>query len=288
MHIRNPIEWGLDQFRFAAVEITAVGQGLERERDTAEAARPMVRRIAPADLIGAIRDGIRDFQAQRTDVVFLCVVYPVLGLVLGHIAAQQDMLPLLFPIASGFALLGPFAAVGLYEMSRRREQGSEGGWRDAFGVLRSRSLGAILLLGLLLAEIFVLWQLAAYAIFKATLGPEPPASMLAFAHDVFTTPAGWALIAVGVGVGFLFAVVALCISVAAFPLLLDRPVGLATAVETSIRAVVANPAAMACWGLIVAAALVVGSIPLFVGLIVVLPILGHATWHLYRRIVVPG
>jgi len=166
--------------------------------------------------------------------------------------------------------------------------GTDTGWRDAFGVLRSPSIGAILLLGLLLTEILVIWLLAAHLIYNLTLGPQPPTSMMAFVNDVFTTSAGRALIVVGVGVGFLFAVVAMAISVVAFPLLLARDVGLATAMETSVRAVLANPGAMACWGLIVAGALIVGSIPLFVGLVVVLPVLGHATWHLYRRLVVPG
>ena len=288
MHIRNPIEWGLDQMRLAAAGVEVVGRGVEHPGADARMRRPVVRRMAAADLIGVLAAGWHDFAARRTDVIFLCVVYPAIGLVLGHMAAREQMLPLLFPLASGFALVGPFAAVGLNEMSRRREMGTDTGWRDAFGVLRSPSIGAILLLGLLLTEILVIWLLAAHLIYNLTLGPQSPASMTAFVNDIFTTSAGRALIVVGVGVGFLFAAVAMAISVVAFPLLLDRDVGLATAMETSVRAVLANPGAMACWGLIVAGALVVGSIPLFVGLVVVLPVLGHATWHLYRRLVVPG
>jgi len=153
-------------------------------------------------------------------------------------------------------------------------------------VLRSPAIGAITLLGLLLMEIFLLWLLAAQAIYDLTLGPEPPASVGRFAHDVLTTARGWAMIAIGVGVGFLFAVLAFSISVVSFPLLLDREVGVGTAVMTSMRAVVANPGPMALWGLVVAAALVLGSIPAFLGLIVVMPTLGHATWHLYRKVVV--
>jgi uncharacterized membrane protein len=139
--------------------------------------------------------------------------------------------------------------------------------------------------GLLLMAIFLLWLNVAIWLYDVTLGPEQPASLSAFAHDVFATEAGWILIVAGIGIGFLFAVVVLAISVVSVPLLLDREVGIITAILTSLRAVAANPGPMAAWGLIVAAGLVIGSIPLFFGLIVVMPVLGHATWHLYRRVV---
>ena len=158
-------------------------------------------------------------------------------------------------------------------------------WVDAFGVLRAPSIGAITLLGLMLIALFLLWLVVAQIIYVVTLGPQAPASMGAFVSDVFSTGAGWTMIIVGIGVGFLFALLVLAVSVVSFPLLLDRNVGIGTAVTTSIRAVAANPAVMALWGLIVAAGLVVGSLPLFVGLVVILPVLGHATWHLYRKVV---
>jgi uncharacterized membrane protein len=246
---------------------------------------PPVRRIKAADLGDVLVRGIDDFEAYRTDVIFLCLIYPVVSIVLVWLTFSHGMLPLLFPLASGFALVGPFAAVGLYEMSRRREQGIRITWLDAFGVIRSPRFGAIMVLGLALLAIFLLWLLAANLIYQFTLGPEPPVSIAAFAREIFTTSAGWAMTLIGVSVGFLFAVLVLTISVVSFPLLLDRDVGLATAVRTSIRAVAANPSPMAVWGLIVAGGLVIGSISAFLGLIIVMPVLGHATWHLYRKVV---
>ena len=284
-HIRNPIEWGWDQIRLAALTVGSLGRSLLGSQESRYAPLPAVCRIKAADLRDVLIRGLGDFGAYRTDVIFLCLIYPVVGIVLAWLTFGYEMLPLLFPLASGFALLGPVAAVGLYEMSRQREQGNRITWVDAFGVIRSPAFGAILVLGLVLLTIFLLWLLAANVIYQLTLGPEPPVSMAAFARDVFTTRAGWAMIVVGVGVGFLFALLVLEISVVSFPLLLDRDVGLYTAVRTSIRAVAANPGPMAVWGLIVASGLVIGSIPAFLGLIIVMPVLGHATWHLYRKVV---
>jgi uncharacterized membrane protein len=287
MTIRNPIEWATDQLKLAGSVVGSVGRAGVADEQDFQAALPEVRRIAITDLGDALAKGFDDFAAYRTDVIFLCLIYPVFGLVLGRIMFGYGMLPLLFPLASGFALVGPFAAVGLYEMSRRREQGGNVAWPDAFGVIGSRSFGAILVLGLLLVVIFLFWLIAAEAIYEATLGPEPPTSPGSFVRDVFTTDAGWAMIVIGVGVGFLFALGVLVISVVSFPLLLDRDVGLGAAVWTSVRAVMLNPMPIAVWGLIVAAGLVIGTIPLFLLLIFVMPILGHATWHLYRKLVAP-
>jgi uncharacterized membrane protein len=283
-HIRHPLEWGADQLRTANLAVERASHSLHSPAE-AEAALPAIRKIEVADLAEVLASGLSDFGAYRTDVIFLCIVYPLAGLVLAALAFGYDLLPMVFPLASGFALIGPVAAVGLYEMSRRREQGVEITWADAFGVVAAPAFGAIVVLGLILLAIFLLWLAAAYAIWLLTLGPQPPASIGAFIEQVFTTRAGWAMIVVGVGVGFLFALAVLAISVVSFPLLLDRDVGLRTAVATSVRAVLTNPGPMAAWGLIVASGLMLGSIPVLLGLIIVMPVLGHATWHLYRKVV---
>jgi uncharacterized membrane protein len=254
--------------------------------ETTETVLPRIRQIQMADLRDALAQGIDDFKAMPSHVVFLSLIYTVVGLVLGRLAFGYEVLPLLFPLIGGFALIGPVAALGLYELSRRREQGLSAGWGDAFQVLRSPSIGGIVTLGLLLLVIFGAWIDAAETIYTKNFGAMAPDSLDTFVTQVLSTPQGLTLIVIGNGVGFLFAVGVLMISVVSFPMLLDRKVGAVTAIATSIRAVRRNPAPMAAWGLIVAVALAIGCLPFFVGLAVVMPILGHSTWHLYRKLVV--
>ncbi|MFI5015645.1 MAG: DUF2189 domain-containing protein [Hyphomicrobiales bacterium] len=246
-------------------------------------AQPVIRKIGLDDIWDALAKGIDDFQTMPSHLVFLGLIYPIVGVCL----AATNALPLLYPLASGFALIGPFAAIGLYEVSRRRELGMDTSWRHAFEVLRSPAMPSILALGLLLMVIFLCWLATAGALYERLFGPDPPESYTRFISEVLTTDRGWALILIGNGIGFLFAVLVLSISVVSFPLLLDRDVGVAVALHTSVRAVLANPVMMALWGLIVVALLVIGSLPLLIGLAVVMPVLGHSTWHLYRKVVEP-
>jgi uncharacterized membrane protein len=244
-----------------------------------------VRKLTTQDLKDALARGLDDFWAMPTHAIFLCLIYPIVGLFIARFTFGYEVLPLLFPIAGGFALIGPFAAIGLYELSRRREQGLDTTWSHAFDVLRSPNLGSIVMLGLLMVAVFLIWIAVAQAIYIGQFGYGPPESATAFLRRVFNSSEGWRLIFIGNGVGFLFAVAAMMLTVMSVPMLIDRQVSVATAVVTSIRVVLANPMVMAAWGLIVAAGLVVGSIPFFFGLAIVMPILGHATWHLYRRAV---
>jgi uncharacterized membrane protein len=247
---------------------------------------PAVRKIGFGDLRDALAKGLDDFNAYPTHAVMLSIIYPIVGLILGGLVFRLDVLPLLYPIAAGFALLGPFAAIGLYEVSRCREQGLQVNWRNTFGVLRSRSIGDIVALGLVLMALFVAWLAAANAIYALIFGDTVPTSIDAFARQILTTPSGATLLIVGNAVGFVFALVAFAISVISFPLLVDRQVGAPIAVLTSISAILKNPVPMLSWGFFVAVCLALGSLPFLFGLAVVVPILGHATWHLYRKVVV--
>ena len=246
---------------------------------------PALRRISTNDIGHALRSGYEDFNAWPTHAIFLVLIYPVVGLLLAYATSQRNVIPLFYPLLAGFAILGPFAALGLYEVSRRREQGETPGWRDALSVTRRANFGSMLLLGLILLAIFVCWLGAAQLIYALTLKTAPVSFWDLFRRAV-TTSAGWALIILGNGVGFAFAALAFMISVISFPLMLDRHLGAADAMRCSVRAVLHNPGPMALWGFIVAGGLVLGSLPFLIGLAVVLPILGHATWHLYRRVVV--
>jgi uncharacterized membrane protein len=250
-----------------------------------EAAVPQVQKIGLADLRAALRAGLADFAALRSDVIALCLLYPVIGLALAWAAFHANLLPMIYPLVAGFALLGPVAGVGLYEMSRRREAGAPATWASAFKVLESPAFGSIATLALYLVVLFVVWMVVADELYGATLGPAAPVSAAAFLRDVATTGPGWTLAITGTLAGFCFALAALAVSLVSFPMMLDRHVGVPVAVATSIAVVRANPVTAAAWGLIVAAGLALGALPALIGLVVVLPVLGHATWHLYRRAV---
>ncbi len=280
--IGNPLSWSARQFGSAAEHAVAVSDRAAMSENYAE---PEIQTLSSDDLWDSLRQGFSDFTEFRSDVMFICIVYPLMGAVLAAVALHGSLVQLVFPIVSGFALLGPFAAVGLYEMSRSKEQSGAAGWATAFRVIQSPAFGAVVILGLLHLVIFMTWLMAANTIFQSTMGPDMPASTTAFFGEVLGTTAGWAMIVIGVLVGFVFACVVLAMSVVSFPMLLDRSVGVPVAIATSIRVAQKNPVVIATWGAIVAVSLILGSVPALLGLIIVLPVLGHATWHLYRKAV---
>ena len=280
--IGNPASWALRSLQSAGSRSV---HALDDIRSTDSRAQPQVRQLALSDIPLALQAGWSDFKAARSDAMFLVFIYPLIGIAMIISGFHLAVLPLLVPMVMGFALVGPAAAIGLYEMSRRREAGEAIGWMAAFAVLRSPAFAAILSLALYLAALFVIWIMVAEAIFNATLGPDAPGSVGGFLAQIFTTGAGWTMMIVGTAVGAAFAYAALAVSIVSFPLLLDRHVGLPVAVATSLEVMRKNRLVCLAWGALVGTALVVGSVPLFAGLIFVVPVLGHATWHFYRRAV---
>ena len=248
-------------------------------------AQPIIRKIGVADLKDALAGGLADFNAMPTHLLFLCIIYPIVVLIAARVYAGYEALPLVFPILAGYTMIGPLVATGMYELSRRREQGLDTSLSRTFDVLRSPSILAIATLGAGLMLVYFAWLGAAWTIYLLIFGSAAPTSISGFVDQVFTTSAGWTLIIVGSGVGFLFATVAFTLSVMSFPMLLDRDVGIVMAVQTSIRAVLANPVPMGIWGFIIAGSMFIGALLVFVGLAVVLPVIGHAAWHLYRKVV---
>lgn len=249
---------------------------------------PVIRTIRISDLIDALRQGAADFWDKPSHYVMLVLIYPIVGIVLTVWMNGYHTWPLLYPLVGGFALVGPFAALGLYEISRRREQGLDTSWSHAFEVLRSPAIGSIAALGVMLLALFTLWLTAAQGLYESLFGSSPPQTLDGLLTQVFGEPGGMTLLIAGTMLGALFALVTLCTTVVAFPLLLDRDVGAFVAVETSFRVVMANPVPMLAWGIIVGAGLFLAALPLFVGLAVAIPIFGHATWHLYRKVVEPA
>jgi len=247
--------------------------------------QPTVRKIQPADLKEALAKGFDDFKAMPSHLILLVFIYPIVCLVLVRLFFGYDVLPLLFPLISGFALIGPLAAVGLYEMSRRREKGLDVSWRHAFDIIRSPSIRNVIGLGLMQLAVYLIWLSAARVIYLMAFGNWVPTSITEFTTQVFTTTAGWTLMIVGCGVGAVFAAFVLAISAVSFPMLVHRDVSPLLAVQMSIKAALENPVTMVIWGIIVAVLLGIGTLPFFVGLAVVMPILGHATWHLYRKVI---
>lgn len=247
-----------------------------------------IRSLSAADLSAALRDGWADFSEKRGDLIFIGILYPLIGLVTAVAATRSEALPVLFPLVAGLSLLGPLVSTGFYELARRREAGLESSWWHFFDVLKRPSLPSIGFVGAVLIGIFGAWMASAVLVYVVFLGPTPPASIGAFLATVFGTPGGWGMIVVGNLIGLVFAILVLALSVVSLPMLVDDHVDAGEAMRTSVAVVRGNPAVMARWGLTVAGLLALGAIPAFLGLAIVLPWLGYSTWHLYTRAVDRG
>lgn len=254
---------------------------------TSPSPRFVTRHLRVADIGHALSRGWEDFWAMPSHLLFLGLLYPIAGLVIGLVSAGENAFWLLYPLLSGFVLFGPFAAIGLYELSRKRERGERPTWRDSLNVLHAPNFGSILALGALLAVLFLGWLTIAHSLYMLFFGDEPAKSYEQFFGQVLGTQAGVSLIIIGNIIGLFFAIAALAISVFSFPLMLDRNVGLDVALRTSLRATWDNPMVVALWGLTIALLMALGTAAALMGLAIVVPVLAHATWHFYRRAIGP-
>lgn len=247
---------------------------------------PEIRDISAGDLDWALREGWRDFKEKRGDLLVIGLLYPIICFIAAAVTFNQPLLPLFFPLVAGLSIAGPAAASGFYELARRRELGIDASWWHFLDPLNGRSRLPLALLTIGLAALFVGWLIVASLIYAATLGADAPISLGDMLGRLFTTSAGWQLIIFGNIAGLLFAAATLVVAVVSFPMVVDKPVDAGFAVRTSLAAVRKNPVAILSWGLRVAGLLVLGTIPFAIGLAVILPWLGYATWHLYTRLVV--
>jgi len=251
------------------------------------ATAPKIRDIGRADVTAALAAGLADFRAAPLYGLAFGAVYAFGGLFLVWLTLGLGVGYLTYPFATGFALLGPFVAVGCYEVSRRRETGEALDPRGIFGVIFRQSGRELGWMAFVTLFVFILWMYQVRILLILTLGFKNFTSFAEFAHLVATTSDGWLFLALVHLDGLIFALVTFSLTVVSFPLLLDREVDFVTAMITSVQSVTRNPRTMISWGLIVAGLLFLAVLPAFLGLLVVLPVLGHATWHLYRRLVVP-
>jgi uncharacterized membrane protein len=247
---------------------------------------PVVRRITATDIAEALGRGLRDFQAMPLYGLAFGAIYVAGGIVILLSLTAFGMVYLAYPLAAGFALIGPFVAIGLYEVSRRREAGEPVSFAGIWAKVRSRSeLGWMAFVTLF---IFLIWMYQVRLLIALLLGLNASfATLPQFITVVLTTNEGLLFLAIGNAVGAALSLILFSLTVVSFPLLLDRDVDFVTAMVTSVRAVVMSPLPMIGWAAVIVVLLIVSALPYFLGLLVTLPVLGHATWHLYRRIVEP-
>jgi uncharacterized membrane protein len=248
---------------------------------------PVVRRISAGDIAEALGQGLRDFRAAPQWGLAFGALYALGGLAIVLCVSAFGAVYLAYPLAAGFALVGPFVAIGLYEVSRRLEARQPvtvaALWRCMTGRAEIGWMAFVTLF------IFIIWMYQVRLWIALLLGVNASFSSLQhFVATLFSTSEGLLFLAIGNVVGAILSLVLFSLTVVSFPLLLDREVDFVTAMITSVRAVVTSPGPMIGWAAVIVLTLIVSVLPSFLGLLVALPVLGHTTWHLYRRIVAPA
>ena len=257
------------------------------ETDYVPKPAPRVLTITAGDVVDALERGLRDFRAAPQYGLFFGGVYALGGMLIVLAAAALGMSYISYPLAVGFALIGPFVAVGLYEVSRRRETGQALEWRGILGVIVAQSRRELGWMAFVSLFILVVWMYQVRILIALFIGLRAPTSIEGFVDVVFGTTEGLIFLGVGHVIGAAMALVLFSLTVVSFPLLLEREIDFVTAMITSVRSVVTNPAPMIGWAFTIMILLMISIGPFFIGLFVTLPILGHTTWHLYRKLVAP-
>jgi uncharacterized membrane protein len=244
---------------------------------------PVVRVVTTHDILTSLRAGVRDFLRAPLFGLFFGGVYAAGGLFILASVTYLDMVWLIIPIAIGFPLIGPFAAVGLYEVSRRLAASEPLGWRSVLGVVldqRHRQLGWM---SFVVLFIFWVWIYLVRILLALFFGFKSFSSVEGFFQIIVTTNEGLAFVGVGTLIGAFLAFILFSATVTAMPLLLERDIDFISAMITSFKSVLTSPVAMLGWGIVVTVLGIAAMVPAFLGMIVILPVLGHATWHLYVR-----
>lgn len=239
-------------------------------------------------IVDALAAGMQDFRTAPRFGIFFGAVYSFGGILVVLTAAALKIGYLSYPLAIAFGMIGPFAAVGLYEVSRRLEDGKPLDWSGVLGVIWAQRRRELAWMAFVVLFVQIMWMYQVRLLLALFLGFQSFASFGEFLQVIVTTPEGITFLIVGNLVGAALSLILFSLTVVSFPMLLDRDVDFITAMITSVRSVVTSPKPMIGWALIVTVTLVLSMLPLFLGLLVTLPVLGHTTWHLYRRLVPPA
>ena len=237
-----------------------------------------------ADLRISLALGWSDFRRAPFMGLFFSGVYVLGGWILLGAFTEAGRLWWSLPAMAGFPILGPFIACGFYDISRRFERGEALSWRGVMGVIFQQRNRQIPSMAAIIVVFFLFWNFLAHMIFALFLGLSTMTN-ISSSYAVLLTPNGLMMLATGTLVGAVFAAVLFSLTVISLPLLLDREVDFVTAMITSVAVVTTNPWIMLVWAGLIAMALFAAMLPGFLGLFLVLPLFGHATWHLYRRAV---
>lgn len=242
-----------------------------------------INRLTLEDVVAAFADGWRDFRTYPVYGLFFGAIYAGGGLFIAVMLTYYHLPWMIIPVAIGFPLVGPFVAVGLYEISRRHRTGEPVGWKAVLTEVFRQRERQLSWMAFVVLFIFWIWIYQVRLLMALLLGFRIPATLNAFADLVLFTPEGLTFLAIGTVVGAVLATILFSATVISMPLLLDHDPDFVTAMLTSMRTVLENPAPMLTFGFLIAMAAFLALLPAFAGLLVVLPVAGHATWHLYRR-----